>query len=137
MAVVEMAGSGAPDGADLNTGGVVARSAAQMVIGLMLVAVGFALLGQQLGWWLPRDIEPYWPLLLVGFGLAQIAEGRNGYMLVGLGVLVLLQTSGVMTLRQSWPLLLVVWGMILLTRPGRPRRVPRRRGRLPGEQRDA
>jgi hypothetical protein len=95
------------------------RSRGAVIAGAVLMSLGVMLLGGQLGWWHTRDLHAWWPLFPITFGLGQIMAGRNGYMLVAIGGIFLLDTVGHVPFRQTWPTLLVVWGVSMLFRPAR------------------
>lgn len=101
-----------------------------LVIGAVLVAAGMSLL---FSLWVPGlDAMPFWPLLLVVFGVLRLAvPGPKGYsvysvvegiVLLVLGVVLLLAGVGVISVNvdewisHEWPFLLVMAGLLLQAR---------------------
>lgn len=85
----------------------------QITIGVLLVAAGLLFLADQV-FWLPLDaFERFWPVILILFGVGHLfsPERRGGvpWLLVA-GVILLLHTTDVLTLRDSWPLFIVAAG---------------------------
>ncbi len=105
-----------------------------VIPGLVVIAWGTLLLLRELGLLSPdlRGLD-FWPLLLVGFGLAAAIGGRKpGARLLGLlvalfGLALLGEKLGWLTVgvAQLWPVLIVAAGLAILwnglTRPHRPR----------------
>jgi hypothetical protein len=100
---------------------------AQVVTGLVLIAIGFMFLADRMMF--AHTFSRYWPVLLILWGLGHAVErrGRGGIWLIGIGVIMLLHTTDVFRLDESWPLFIVIAGLSAIWRglvPGR------RRGRL-------
>jgi cell wall-active antibiotic response 4TMS protein YvqF len=101
---------------------------AGLVIGPLIVLLGIVLLLDQtglLGWHPSWSI---WPFLLIGLGLSRLAmDGRpGGGWLVAVGAWLLLDEMRILRVRDSWPLLLVafgvhhIWKALRLPRTRRP-----------------
>jgi hypothetical protein len=103
---------------------------AHIVIGSFLVLAGAALLLENVG---VIDIGPvwrYWPLILIGLGIARIkgASTRNDQgagiwlVLLGLWFAVSIFRIGGLTFRDTWPALFIVIGvsMVWKSLPGIP-----------------
>ncbi len=112
-----------------------------IIFGGLIVAVGLLLLLDNMGIIQARDFWRYWPVFLIFFGIAKIAENwRPGGILVGggialLGVLFLLENFDIIAVNFSviWPLLIILAGLAMLWNA-----VDRRRGSpsesgLPGQ----
>ena len=87
-----------------------------------MVVIGLVLLGGQLDLFDTWRIGRLWPLVMVAIGAAQWAATpppgarRQGLGLAGSGVLLLLHTLNVMPIWDSWPLVIVAFGVSLVTR---------------------
>ncbi len=100
----------------------------QLLLGVVLIALGVLLLADQLGYvstWVV--LARWWPVVLIVAGLAQIlTRPRNvvgAIVLVAIGGVLLAWTHGVVTsLAILWPVLLIALGGWLLLRPGVRRR---------------
>lgn len=91
------------------------------VIGTVLVLVGVMFILMNLGVIGRVSFVHFWPLILVVIGVAKILQAHDGHgrweglwmLLLGTWFqLVTLNVYG-MTYRNSWPLLLIVWGIYL------------------------
>lgn len=87
----------------------------RFVTGGLLIAVGLQMLGEQSGWWEAGWLWRLWPVALVAVGLRRGAAGADGILWIGYGLVLVLWTTGVWLLRDSWPLLLVLHGVVILT----------------------
>ena len=88
---------------------------AQMLTGLIVMSVGVLLLLGHLGVFYIR-IWHLWPVLLIGLGAAKLASpaangARHGFVLMTIGVWLLLDALRIMRTVDSWPLLLVAFGI--------------------------
>jgi hypothetical protein len=90
----------------------------RLVIGGLLIVAGLQTLLNQAGVWDGVSILALWPLALVAVGVKRGATTGPGILWIGYGVVLLLSSLGVWALRDSWPILLVLHGVVLLT--GRP-----------------
>lgn len=89
----------------------------QGVKGIAFVAAGLVLLGAQAGWWELHALLRWWPVALMAMGVARGAWTRDGFLWIGWGALCLIWSMGVWTWRESWPLLLVLYGVALVLWP--------------------
>jgi hypothetical protein len=97
---------------------VASRTASgQMTAGLVLMAVGLAVLLERIGV-VPLDfvVLRLWPLLIIAAGIGKLARplpdgSRRGGLLVLIGVWFLLNELGIWQLGQSWPLFLIAYGL--------------------------
>jgi hypothetical protein len=103
---------------------------ATVILGVLVVALGVLLILGNLG--IAHPVQRYWPVLLIGLGLARLLTPWRGSFLGGLllvlGSLLLLRNLGIVHggIGRYWPLLFVIIGigMIRTAILGRP---PRRR----------
>lgn len=107
-------------------------SPGRLIIGITLVAFGLVFLADAAGWAEGGDvISRWWPLLLVGVGVAQLSTDRTNWLaptiLIVLGLVFLGQRNDVLgddVWTFVWPLGLVAVGAwILVGRGGEPNRV--------------
>lgn len=97
-----------------------ATRGSQIAPGLVLVALGLALLAVKQHLIGPGYVWRFWPviLLVVGFGrfMAKSDDGRHlgGLTTILIGIIFLLHTFDVFTLDRSWPLFVVVGGVSLI-----------------------
>ncbi|REJ12480.1 MAG: cell wall-active antibiotics response protein [Paenibacillaceae bacterium] len=103
--------------------------------GLVLLAIGGLFLLRQLNL-LPFDFDigflfsTFWPIILIAIGLQSLVSGGGwwGMILVGLGAFFQLQNLNFIHLslgeviRYGWPVLLIIWGLNMIFRPGRKKR---------------
>lgn len=95
------------------------RTLRQILPGAVCIAVGVLLLGAQADWWKVGAVAHWWPVVLIAIGVRRGIATHDGFLWVGWGGLLLLWASGVWPLRESWPLLLVLYGVAMI---GWPRR---------------
>ena len=95
----------------------------QLVIGLLIIAVGVLFLLDHLGFVNVGDYLRYWPVLLIIYGMSKFGGqgGRvtfSGGLFVLVGVLLLLQKLDVIafSIWEYWPVLLVLIGLVLVRR---------------------
>lgn len=104
------------------------------IAGLLVVAFGFAMLADNLGYEL-GNLWRYWPLALIAVGAAKVAqdEGESnktgGWILIGIGVLFAIETLAFerFDVWRWWPLAIVFFGLVLIRRafaPPAPPSVP-------------
>lgn len=94
------------------------RQASQLTTGTIIIVVGLLLLAGQfdMGWHFGR----LWPLILIVMGagrfLAVDANGRrgSGVWLLFLGGIFLLNNFRILTLHYSWPLFVVLGGLMMV-----------------------
>ena len=101
--------------------------AAGIVMGLTIAGLGVLLLLDQTGvlGWHPR--WSIWPFLLIAFGLARYTTPRSDGSRTGLGLVVigawlLLNQLRVLNFGESWPLLLVAFGVFHIWKALQPAR---------------
>lgn len=92
-----------------------------VMFGTMLIVLGAAAVLMNLGFIEHIPLSRFWPVILIMIGLSKLIQAENGKArwdstwLLLLGVwfqLVTLRAFG-LTYRNSWPLLLIVWGVFL------------------------
>ncbi len=91
------------------------------MIGIVLIVLGAAFILMNLGFIEHIPLSRFWPVILIMIGLGKLIQSDNGkgrwdgIWLLLLGVwfqLVTLRLFG-FTYRNSWPLVLIVWGVYL------------------------
>ena len=86
----------------------------QITIGLLLIALGGLFLADRV-FWVPADaFSRYWPVILILLGTGHLfsPERRGGVpWLLVVGGIMLLHTTDVLTLHDSWPLFIVAAGL--------------------------
>src|SRR5690606_685198 len=90
----------------------------RLVFGGLLIVVGLQMLGNQSGWWNTGSLLSLRPLALVGLGISRGVTTGPGILWIGYGIVLLLSTTGVWALGDSWPVLLVLHGAVLLSGRG-------------------
>ncbi|HXE81609.1 MAG TPA: DUF5668 domain-containing protein [Vicinamibacterales bacterium] len=101
---------------------------AQLIIGLVVLALGTVLLLDNLGHPAGRFVLQYWPAVLILIGVAKVLQARNmpgslgGALLILAGLWLLWTRLGLIeqsfwrVLRTYWPLILVVVGLTTMWR---------------------
>lgn len=101
------------------------RLTPQLVLGLIIVIVGVLFTLDNLGLAYAEDYLRYWPAGLIAIGLVKLWQARSGqcgafggFVFVGIGTLLLLDSLGMVHVRlgQLWPLALVVFGASMVWR---------------------
>lgn len=95
------------------------RSAARFegaVFGILIMALGVALLLDRVGVVSLFGYSTIWPFLVIAFGLVKLSHRRNdgrreGGWWVLFGVWILLNEMRILRFRDSWPLMLVAIGI--------------------------
>lgn len=114
------------------------RDASRLTWGLILVMSGLALLSRQFDFGWTADFGRLWPIVFFAIAVGHLVAsdgclrlGRAGWFAF-LGTIFLLHTFRIASLRETWPLFIVVGGVSLLVDElaGRGRR---RRGRTTPE----
>ena len=101
------------------------RDGSHIVWGVLFIALGLLMLGDQLEislapWGIRLNVGRLWPVILLVLGAARFVAGRaegrrgGGYWLLFLGGLFLLHTYDVLRLTQSWPLFIVAGGVSIM-----------------------
>lgn len=116
------------------------RSLSRFVFGLGLLVIGVVVLLDNLHVIEGRDYFRYWPVLLIVWGLAKLADPRRpggrffGFIILGTGVVLLLENLGTIAWNvwDLWPLILVLIGLSMVweTIHGRSHGSRGMRGRL-------
>ena len=103
-----------------------------VAFGAVLMSLGLVFLMDRMGILAPATLALYWPGLLVAFGMTRIVSpSRPGAEVGGMwialvGGLLLLERLDVIALRESWPVFIIVAGLVVMFRalgwlPGRKR----------------
>ncbi|HMA18981.1 MAG TPA: DUF5668 domain-containing protein [Thermoanaerobaculia bacterium] len=103
------------------------------VFGVILVGLGGIFILQNLGAIDAGDIGSWWPVILIGFGIASVIAPRDagdsggGAVLTALGTFFLLRKLDVIDwgVRDVWPALLLLAGVALILRSLAERRANR------------
>jgi hypothetical protein len=103
-----------------------------IVVGVMLVLIGVALTLDRSGIFRWDNQWTLWPFILLGIGLARFVgspagEPKQGLLFMTLGGWLLLGEAGVISVEDSWPILVIAIGLIIALNG-----VPRRRRRWHG-----
>lgn len=106
------------------------RTLRQILPGAVCIAVGVLLLGAQAGWWNVGAVASWWPLVLIAIGVRRGIGTHDGFLWIGWGGLLFLWASGALSLRESWPLLLVLYGAAMIGWPRRGCTTPREDSRV-------
>ena len=107
--------------------GPVERRRGNVVIGIMLVLTGAAILLERAGILHWKDQWTLWPLILGGIGLARFlqsvpGEPKQGLLFLTAAVWLLLGEAGLMSPADSWPIVIIVLGVMVALNGGRRRR---------------
>jgi len=105
----------------------------QVVVGLLVVAMGVLFLLDNLGYLSMRHALSFWPIAIIVAGASMLAsqekrDGQfSGLLVIGVGLVVLLKHMGVFYIswHMVWPLLLIVGGGLILFRTLGGGRAPR------------
>jgi predicted membrane protein len=100
------------------------------VIGLIAIAVGVLALLDNLHLFDVQVLHTFWPLIFVAWGLVNIVNARTptgplfGIGMVALGTVMTLQKMGILhtSLRDWWPVFLILAGIFIVARSFVPRR---------------
>ncbi len=100
-------------------------SHSHLVMGIIVLLVGVLFLLENLGFFYVGDIFRFWPVILIGLGIARILDGRGlhgmlwGLIVGGVGVVLLTNSLGYIPWnlwRLLWPALLILLGVLILAR---------------------
>lgn len=108
----------------------------QIVWGMVLIAIGGLFLLDRLGFLEVRDLWHYWPLILVFIGLTRMigsptpGEFAGGLWMVFIGswLFAVFDDAFDLTFRNSWPLLLIGGGIVMVIKPLMERRAAAKKG---------
>jgi hypothetical protein len=97
----------------------------QLMWGLLLIGFGGAVLLDRLGWFDIDELWHYWPLILVVAGINKMIgyptarDFTSGLWITFLGAWLFANLEGMfgMTFRNSWPFLIIAWGLALILEP--------------------
>lgn len=106
----------------------------QRLTGMALIVAGITFLLDHSGIVAVQDLWHYWPVLLVVLGVVRMHDARSarditsGLWSVVIGAWLLASLEGWFGIdfRNSWPALLIAWGVIMLSHPVFERRFPSR-----------
>ena len=98
-----------------------------IVIGIMLVVTGVVIMLDRSGALTLRNHWTVWPIILGGIGLARFLQSKPGEPKQGLLFLtaaawLFLAEAGWLSLADSWPIFIIVFGVIVALNGGRRRR---------------
>jgi len=99
-------------------GAAVSRGSTRLVAGAILIGLGILFTLDSFGFLTAGHIIRYWPLVLVGAGIAKVLESRlpgqraGGFVLIAVGGILLLWTLHIFffRVRDLWPLILLLVG---------------------------
>lgn len=109
-----------------------------IVIGVMLVLIGLALTLDRAGVIAWTGHWTLWPVILIGIGLASFVQSppgapKRGVLFMIGGLWLLGGEMGLVSLAESWPLLVVAFGVVIALNGGRRRRYDPTLPGAPGE----
>lgn len=117
------------------------RQISQITTGAMVVVIGLVMLGAQFR--VGLDFGKLWPVIFLVLGLSRFFsvddEGHrgNGTWFLLLGVLFLLNNFRIVGLRDTWPMFVIVGGLMMIFGRGHGRRLRGEAARARDEVRDA
>ena len=97
-------------------------STPRLILGMLLIGTGVALILMNTGYLPYVRVWHFWPMLLVFGGLSKLfgdrKERSDGFLLLLIGLWMQAATLKLfgLTWGNSWPLLLVVWGLHIMWR---------------------
>lgn len=100
------------------------RATPQVVLGLLVIAVGVVVTLGNLGFLYIDDYLPYWPLLLIIFGITKMLQPQGrpgrffGLVITFIGAVILLDNLYYLSISvwDFWPLLIVAIGLSMIWR---------------------
>ncbi len=98
--------------------------------GIVLMVIGVIALLGNLDYWYAGPYWHYWPLVLVVLGAAKMVDYHNdenywqgaGQVAIGLWIFACLEHIAGLRFHNSWPILLILWGIGKLVLPGTNKR---------------
>lgn len=98
------------------------RVTGRIIAGAILILLGLVFTLDNFGVIYAGDVFRYWPLFIVGFGLLKVSQSRAaeqriaGAVITGVGLLLLARSLRILPfgMRQLWPVLLLVFGALLV-----------------------
>ena len=109
------------------------RRVTAAIFGLILIGLGATFTLDNLGFVDAGRIWDYWPVVMIGFGLASLiapkdaGDPASGAVLTALGTFFLLRKFDVIDwrFRDVWPMFLILAGVAMIARALTERRAPR------------
>ena len=106
------------------------RVTGRIVAGAILISLGVLFTLDNFGLVQAGDVFRYWPLFIVGFGLLKVSQSRaaeqrvGGVVITAVGMLLLARSLRILPfgMRELWPVLLLVFGGLLVWQSVRGRR---------------
>ncbi|MEP6800451.1 MAG: DUF5668 domain-containing protein [Acidobacteriota bacterium] len=106
------------------------RVTGRIVAGAILILLGVLFTLDNFGLVQAGDVFRYWPLFIVGFGLLKVSHSRapeqrvGGVVVTAVGILLLARSLRILPfgMRQIWPVVLLVFGALLVWQSIRGRR---------------
>jgi hypothetical protein len=96
------------------------QRSSQLLTGIVVVTVGLIFLGDRFNLVSGLGFDRLWPVILIVLGTGMLLapgdrrQWPGGAWVLLVGVLFLLQNFHVMTIAQSWPLFVVVVGLLII-----------------------
>ena len=115
----------------MTTHGPGAHAMVRLAFGLCVMLVGGLLTLDNVGLLEARQFIRFWPVLLIGMGVAKVFYARSsrvrrhgGYVLIAVGIVVLLVNFGFLHFRQAFALCLLAVGANIVWRAARSPQAP-------------
>ncbi len=91
------------------------RVGPKLVFGILLMAAGLSSLLERLGVIDHFDLGRWWPLILVAIGAGKLTgqapDRQQGWFFLGMGAWFLIITTTAVSFGDTWPVLLLLWGV--------------------------
>ena len=89
----------------------------RLIAGVVLLGLGTLFLAENLMRWDVDQVWNFWPLILAAFGVARLRRGWSGgaVFLIALSGWLLLEELGVWYAEDTWPVLIMALGGIMIT----------------------
>ena len=90
----------------------------RLVVGIVLVALGFLFLIDNLFMLDVGYVWNFWPLILIAFGVSKLTRGRGrggGFFLIVLGAFFLFDERDLLYAEDTWPVLIMALGAIMIS----------------------
>jgi uncharacterized membrane protein HdeD (DUF308 family) len=100
------------------------------LFGFILIGIGLLALFDNFDYLYIESFWHYWPLLLVAFGANKMLDFRNdhhfwhgaGQAAIGLWLFACLEQIAGLNFHNSWPVLLIIWGIVRVALAGSSKR---------------